>query len=151
MPSFSTQIEIEAPAEFVWAVLSDIERWPEWTRSVTTLRRLDHGPIQLGSRVAIQQPRLPPNVLTVTDWQPPRQFTWETRNAVLTGIGLHAIEPLDRGCLVTLTFRFQGLLGPVVGWLYGALTREYIELEAAGLKERSETLVATALRNDLRP
>ena len=28
-------IEIDAPATLVWQVFSDVERWPDWTASVT--------------------------------------------------------------------------------------------------------------------
>jgi uncharacterized membrane protein len=34
-------VEIEAPAGVVWDVFSDVERWPEWTASVTRLVALD--------------------------------------------------------------------------------------------------------------
>jgi uncharacterized protein YndB with AHSA1/START domain len=34
-------ITIDAPPAVVWAVYTDIERWSEWTASVTTAR-LDH-------------------------------------------------------------------------------------------------------------
>ena len=34
-------VEIDAPAAEVWDVFSDVERWPEWTASVTRLVALD--------------------------------------------------------------------------------------------------------------
>ena len=52
-------IHIEAPADVVWAVTEDIERWPEWTPTVTSARRLDGGPFGLGSRFRIKQPAQP--------------------------------------------------------------------------------------------
>ena len=34
MRDFSRSIQIAAPVEVVWAILSDGERWPEWTPTV---------------------------------------------------------------------------------------------------------------------
>ncbi len=41
---------IEAPIQTVWAVLSDLQNWPSWNKSVTAMR-LD-GPVQAGTSFA---------------------------------------------------------------------------------------------------
>ena len=59
---FSITTEVDAPPEVVFAVLSEVERWPEWTPTVTRVERLgDAGAsLALGGRLRIVQPKVPP-------------------------------------------------------------------------------------------
>src|SRR3712207_7876398 len=87
----------EAPVEQVWEVLREVERWPEWAPTVTSVRRLDDAPLAVGSRVRVEQPRIPPTVYVVTELEPSRSFTW-----VATGPGVritarHVLEELGTG------------------------------------------------------
>src|SRR5690349_2309125 len=138
MREFGTGIEISAPPERVWAVMSDIERWPEWTPSVTRVERLDPGPLAVGHRARIRQPRLLPAVWQVIALDPGRGFTWVTRSPGIRATGGHWVEGAGAGSHVRLSLRFEGPLAGIVARLFGALTTRYIGLEARGLKERSE-------------
>jgi hypothetical protein len=139
MNDFRTCIDIAAAPERVWEIIRDVERWHEWTASITRIERLDDGPLRLGSRALVHQPRLPPNRFEVTALEDGRGFTWETRSPGLRGAGHHWIERTGSGCRVTLGVDFRGLLAPLIARLYGGLTQRYIEMEAAGLKARAET------------
>jgi uncharacterized protein YndB with AHSA1/START domain len=138
MATYSITVEIDAPPDRVWAIMSDIERWPEWTSSVTSVERLDTGPLAVGSRARVRQPKLLPADFVVTDFDPGSAFTWVTRSAGVTATARHSVVPSGRGSRATLSVEFHGALGWLVGWAVGGLTNRYLALEAAGLKERSE-------------
>ena len=65
-----SSVDIDAPASLVWDVFSDVERWPEWTASVTRLVALDGPGIAVGKRFEIKQPRMPKLVWEVTEVVP---------------------------------------------------------------------------------
>lgn len=144
MRTFRITSEIDAPAERVWQVMTDIERWHEWTPSITGIRRLDAGPLAPGSRVVIRQPRLPPAKWTVTALEPGRSFTWVSVGPGLRVVARHQVAgveragPSDADSRATLSVELQGILASVWGRLTGGITKRYIGLEARGLKARSE-------------
>ncbi|HEX6339056.1 MAG TPA: SRPBCC family protein [Jiangellaceae bacterium] len=137
---FEASIEIAAPAERVFAVYSDVERWPEWTKSVTSVERLDDGPLRVGSRARIRQPRLPAAVWEVTELVPDRSFTWVARGPGVVSTGSHVVTPLggDGRATATASLEQAGLLGPLMGTLTKRLTNEYLDIEVRGLKARCE-------------
>ena len=138
MRTFSTTIEIDAPAERVWQVMSDVERWPEWTPSVTSVTRTSGGPFGLGSTADVKQPKLAKAHFVVTAWDPPNGFDWIAKNPAVTAVGRHWIERTATGARVRLAVDFSGPLAAVIAWLYGGLTRRYVRMEAEGLKRRAE-------------
>jgi len=133
------RVEVAAPPERVWEVLVDVEKWPEWTDSVSSVRLLGDGPLAVGSRVEVSQPRIPQGIYTVTALDPGRAFTWEQRQPGSTVSAHHECTPLpDGGTRVELSVVMSGALGGVVGRLYRRLTERYLAMEAAGLKARAE-------------
>ena len=139
MREITISIRIDASPKRVWQVLVDFDRWVEWTESIRKIEVLDAGPPSVGSRFRIVQPRLRPAVWAVTEWKPEKSFTWELRSPGIHVTAEHVIEAMQSGCEVTLRVRYGGLLASVVAALAGKLTAQYMALEAAGLKQRSET------------
>jgi uncharacterized protein YndB with AHSA1/START domain len=134
-----TRVDVAAPPNRVWDVIVDVERWPEWTDSVTRVRRLDTGPLAVGSRVVISQPKIPTCTYTVTALEAGSVFTWEQRQPGSTVVAHHTCAPLAAGgTQVELGVVMSGALGGVVGRLYRRLTERYLAMEAAGLKARAE-------------
>ncbi|MBV9120811.1 MAG: SRPBCC family protein, partial [Chloroflexi bacterium] len=101
--------------------------------------RLDAGPIRIGSQARINQPKLAPLTWTVTELQPGRAFSWRSSTAGLRSTGDHIVEASDGGAMVTLRMRQEGPLAPLIGLLYGGLTKRYLQMEAAGLKQWCES------------
>lgn len=133
------EVEIEAPAEAVWEVLADVERWPEWTASMRSVRRLDGGALHVGSEALVEQPRLRDLTYRVTRLEPASDFTWESRSPGLRVEAGHAITPLgERRSRVKLTVEQSGLMGVLVRPLTAGITRRYLAMETAGLKRRCE-------------
>jgi carbon monoxide dehydrogenase subunit G len=139
MRTFETTIDIAAPPAQVWAVMSDVERWHEWTASITAVRRLDDGPMRVGSRAHVKQPKLAGAVFEVSSWQPERGFDWVTRSPGIAGLARHLVEPTTHGSRVTLSVTFSGPLSGLLALVFGGLTDRYIRMEAAGLKRRVES------------
>ena len=135
----STRIDIEAPVDRVWDVLRDVERWPEWASTVVSVRRLDDGPLAVGSRARVAQPRIPPTEYVVTELEPSRSFTWVATSPGVRTTARHLLEALDTGgTRVTLAVEQAGPVGTVMGRFYRGLTDRYLAAEAEGIKARSE-------------
>ena len=137
----SASIEIDAPVAHVWDTFSDVERWPEWTESVTRLVALDGPGLAVGKRFQIKQPRLPRLVWEVTDVSPGSSWTWVQRSPGGMTFARHHVVPVaDDRTLVRQELEQQGIVGVFVGRLMLRTTKRYLELEGHGLKARTERL-----------
>jgi carbon monoxide dehydrogenase subunit G len=131
-------VRVAAAPQRVWEVLADVENWPSWTPSVTSITRLDGGPLRIGSKVKIKQPRLPVTTWTVTELSSGESFTWIAAGPGYRTIASHRVQPADSGSVATLSLDQQGLVGELIGRLMAGLTNRYLAMEGNGLKERAE-------------
>lgn len=132
-------VDIDAPPDMVWSVLADVERWPEWTISMISVTRIDDGPLTVGSKARVEQPKLRTAVWEVTDLDAPHSFTWVSRSpGILTTAG-HLLRPSAHdGTTVTLSAAMTGILAPLVRRMLGTRVERYVHAEAKGLKRRCE-------------
>ncbi|MFS7876065.1 SRPBCC family protein [Streptomyces asiaticus] len=68
---YRSDVVIKAPLSTVFALQTDVERWPTWQPPVLTTKRLDPGPLRKGSRFrwttpAPATPTTPATTLTIT-------------------------------------------------------------------------------------
>lgn len=140
MTQYLKTITLDAPPGRVWDVLSDVERWHEWTASISRIERLNALPVQVGARFRVKQPKLAANDWLVTMADPSAGFTWETRSAGTYISGEHLFNPIGNGTSVVLRLSFNGWLGKLMGRLGRTLILEYLDMEASGLKKAVESL-----------
>jgi Polyketide cyclase / dehydrase and lipid transport len=138
MRKFSITTDIAAPAARVWQVMSDTDRWHEWTPSVTSVRRIGDAPFAVGSRVVIRQPKFPPALWRLTVIEPGRSFTWISWAPGLRVVARHGVEPTAAGSRAMLSLELQGIFGGLFGRMTRGITERYLAFEASGLKARSE-------------
>ena len=138
-------IEIDAPAQLVWQIFSDVERWPEWTPSVTSLVARDGTGLAVGKRFAIKQPGMSKLVWKVTEIDSGVSWTWAQRSLGVLVTARHWVIPQPDGrTLVRQQLDQRGVLGALIGRLMIKKTRRFLEQEAQGLKARSELLSDTS-------
>ena len=133
---FQTTKHIDAPPARVWEVLYDVARWPEWTPTVDSVERLEDGPLVVGSRARLRQPKLPQAEWEVTEVVDGRAFTWEAHGPGMRTIGRHEVTPDGTGSTVTLSIEQTGPMGAVAAFVWRRLTQRYVELEAESLAAR---------------
>ena len=137
---FKVVIGINASEERVWVALTDVERWPEWTTSMTSVTRIDRGAFGVGSQARIKQPRFGLMTWTVTELTPGHSFVWVAKRPGLVLVAGHHLSSGVGGTVdLTLTVDQQGPVGRLLEPLTERSAKRYVQLEAAGHKRRAET------------
>ena len=141
MTFFQIETEIHASAELVWATMRDVEHWPDWTPTVTSVRLRTPPPLAVGSRAVIRQPKLPPALWRMVELDDSlRSFTWVNSAPGVRVVATHLVVPVGERSRVRLSLRFEGLLGRIFGFATRKLNHRYLAMEAHGLKSRVEGL-----------
>jgi len=137
---FEKSIDINAPQQRVWDVLSAIEAWPQRIETVDSVELLTPAPITEGSRVRLKQPKLPEGTWDITVWDAPSYFEWTQKMTGATSVAGHRVDALEAGrARLTLTLDMRGFLIAIIGVFYRDLTNRYMNLEAEGMKRAAES------------
>src|SRR3954464_11991754 len=100
-------ITIAAPIGVVWSVFTDVERWPTWASSFTSVELID-GPMRLGAKARIRQPWLPTVVWEVTKWEPTRSWTWVATSPGARSEASHTLTRSGEGTIAEQTITSSG-------------------------------------------
>jgi uncharacterized membrane protein len=137
---FEKSIDIDAPQQRVWEVLSAVEAWPQCIETVDTVELLTPAPITRGSRVRLKQPKLPEGTWDITVWDPPSYFEWTQKMTGATSVAGHRVEALgENRARLTLALEMRGFFIAIIGVFYKDLTNRYMNLEAEGMKRAAES------------
>ena len=142
MRTLHTEIGILAPAERVWAIVIDTDRWAEWSPFAKA-----SGRFAVGERVKVVL--TPPGKLpmtfnpTVVRLEPGRELRW-LGHLGIRGLfdGEHGfrVVPEDVGrCRFEHFETFTGILSTPVMWMVGEATRQGFEAMNRALKRRAES------------
>ena len=144
------ETDILAPPDRVWSLTEDLAGWPEVTPTMTSVERLDDGPLRAGSRARVVQPRQRPAIWRVRSVEPPHAFVWEATTAGVQLVAGHHLTEVDGGTRNLLVLDVLGARAPVVGRLAGPLMRRALATENDGFRRAAEGLVRPRVRRRAR-
>jgi len=136
------QLTIAADLDEVWRLTMDVEGWPAITPTMTSVERLDDGPLRVGSTARIVQPKQPPRTWTVSRLEPGRVFEWQTMLSATTMTGRHLLDAVSQGCRNTLEVEITGRGSGVLGVLARRQLAKAIATENEGFRRAAEQAAA---------
>ena len=138
------ETDILAPPDRVWSLTEDLAGWPRITPTLTSVERLDDGPLRAGSRARVVQPRQRPAIWRVRSVEPPRAFVWEATTAGVQLVAGHHLTEVDGGTRNLLVLDVLGARAPVVGRLARPMMRRALATENDGFRRAAEGLTRPA-------
>jgi hypothetical protein len=131
---YETSTTTSAEPARLWAVVADVEKWPEWIEVYEEVRRAETGELRLGDSAYVKQKGLAGGEWTVTALEQGHLFAWESRQPGVRLVGRHVVdaEP-GGGSRLTLTIEMTGWASGLVGMMLGRKSRAYVDLEGARL------------------
>lgn len=143
MKTISATIQIDAPPEAVWAVLTDLSSYPEWN----PLFREASGQVAVGNRVRLRSVH-PANgrmmtvkpKITVAD--PGAELRWvASLPGIISGEHHFTLTPVDGGTQLEQGETYRGLLAAFSGKTFARAEESFQALNEA-LKKRVEGRLA---------
>jgi len=134
---FESSIDINAPAEKVWALIDKLEEWPQWMPSIKKIERLSKEPLTVGSQLSVtaQVSGLTVTLLmTITEFVPERSVVLEGKALGTKLTRFYTLEPVNGKTKVTIGGDVSGALA----WLARRGGQEVSAEIALAVKTRIE-------------
>jgi hypothetical protein len=135
-------LDIEAAPSIVFALNTDIERWPALTPTVTAVSRLDEGPLRAGSQALIKQPGQRATVWTVATLEPDHRFVWSAKSAGMRMVATHLVDPTPTGARNLLRIELAGPVARLLGPLLRRKLHTILKTENEGFRREALRLSA---------
>ena len=142
MKRFEERIDIEAPADRVYAYVSDFPRHGEWGGFGLEVTQDGDGPVQVGTTFSTvaKQFGTQREHSTITEMDAPTRFGWDSTGAL--GVVHHRFDVAGQGVTTTLTksaeFTRESFLAKITGWKVGKGIPEGLRSDLANIKARLE-------------
>ncbi len=111
--SVGVAIDIDAPADRVWALLTDAARFPSWNSTIDTME----GAIEEGGKVALTVPIAPGRTFKVKvhDVVPNRSMVWSDGFApMFRGVRTFTLSPGESGTRFQMVEVMSGAMLPMI-------------------------------------
>jgi hypothetical protein len=138
---YATRVEIDAPAEQVWAILTDLDAYPSWNPFTVRIetRYVVGTPIVLHVSFDGAQPRR--QVETLRRWAPGEELAWDMTIGpawFFRAQRSQRVEPLgpNRSRYISED-AFAGAFSPIVEALYGAKVQRGFDAMGVALAKRA--------------
>src|SRR5262245_35010238 len=138
MWAFEHSVEARLSRERVWALWTDIERWPSWNPGVVRVE-LD-GPATKGATGTVRAAGGPASKLAVVEVEPERRFVTEASERLMRLRFEHELEDSGGGQLrITQRVQMTGLATPLMRRTIGPRLERSIPVALANLVELAKS------------
>ena len=110
---FESSIDINAPAEKVWALIDKLEEWPQWMPSIKKIERLSKGPLAVGSQLSVTAKVSGLTVIllmTIIEFVPERTVAMQGKALGTNLTRFYTLEPVNGKTKVTIGGDVSGAL-----------------------------------------
>jgi uncharacterized protein YndB with AHSA1/START domain len=137
-------VTIDAPADVVFAILSDVADWPSWQKSVSSVE-VD-GTVGLGTRFRWKSggSRI---VSTIELFEPPHAIGWRGRTLGIRAVHIWRFTPVGSATGVETEESFEGWLASALAPVMRRVLRQIVAAAVADLKREAERREAKKTRD----